>query len=395
MSRHRRRRQPRRIAAAAASALCVPTALGLASQPVAHSATVLAVEGTFQAPRTTQKSFKNEFCETNTCRTVNFSPGLGDSWSGAWSLQAAVTFTPGDLILMGYSSGAGSIHDRLRVWDQFPALGPSPDRVKLIVLMGNPENKYGGQARHYFGTGIPDDNPYEVLNVTKQYDAVADRPDRFGLWSQINLSFFNHFAYRTIDINDPNNLVYQDEDGATYMLIKAEVLPMLQWMDWFTTDERMAELDAIFRPLVERDYDRPDYVEQGEGADWGNGTPPPSLRHDRLAERQGEKTADPADDVVEDDTAGSDSTTDTEQVLRTSNATVIEVAEDTDELEPADLDEQVTDLEKVTETDDEGDEGIGGVTEPTGTAAGAAEGAAGESAPRGEERRSERTSASE
>ncbi|BBX19385.1 hypothetical protein MDUV_42450 [Mycolicibacterium duvalii] len=324
----------------------MPAALGLTQQPAAEAATVLGVEGTLQPPRTTVKSFQNAFCEENTCRTVNFSPGLGDSWSGAWSLQAAVTMTPGDLILMGYSSGAGSIHDRLRVWHQMPSLGPDPDRVVLIVTMGNPENKYGGQARHYWGTGFPDDNPYKTLNVTMQYDAVADRPDRFGFWSQINLSFINHFAYRNIDINDPNNLVYYDEeDGVTYMLVKAEVLPMLQWVDPFASDEQMATLDAIFRPLVEQDYDRPAYVEQGEGADWGNGLPPASLQgSDRQEERRaaGEDDSDAtptAEDAVTDDgepTASPDEVG--ERVIETVS---------TDQLDDAPVDEEPVDEEPV------------------------------------------------
>lgn len=352
--RHRRPRRPRRAATAVASALCVPAALGLTPQPTAEAATVLGVEGTFQPPRTTVKSFQNAFCEENTCRTVNFSPGLGDSWSGAWSLQAAVTFTPGDLILMGYSSGAGSIHDRLRVWDQMPALGPDPDRVVLVVTMGNPENKYGGQARNFYGTGFPDDNPYKTLNVTMQYDAVADRPDRFGLWSQINLSFINHFAYRNIDINDPNNLVYQDEDGVTYMLVQAEVLPMLQWADWFASDEQMAQLDAIFRPLVEQDYDRPDYVEQGEGADWGNGLPPTSLQgSDRQEERRAasEDDTDPAEPPAAEDDA-TDSAADGAQPQAQELDELGERVIDTvaaEQLDEAPLDEDLVDEAQLDE----------------------------------------------
>ncbi|MCK5757143.1 MAG: PE-PPE domain-containing protein, partial [Mycobacterium sp.] len=80
-----------------------------------------------------------------------------------------------------------------------------------------------------------------------------------------------------LDVNDPDNLVYQ-EGNTTYMLIPAETLPMVSWLAPFVSDERLAELDARYRPLVERDYDRPAYIPQGEGADWGNGTPPPSLQ---------------------------------------------------------------------------------------------------------------------
>lgn len=49
---------------------------------------------------------------------------------------------------------------------------------------------------------------------------------------------------------------------------------MLKWIAAFTPAKRMAELDANYRPLVERGYDRPEYVEQGEGADRGTATRP-------------------------------------------------------------------------------------------------------------------------
>lgn len=102
-----------------------------------------------------------------------------------------------------------------------------------------------------------------------------------GWYSAINTAFSRHFDYFTpTDINDPDNLIHRDADGTTYMLIKADVLPMLKWMAAFTPAERMAELDAKYRPLVERDYDPPEYVEQGEGADWGNGNPPPAFAAD-------------------------------------------------------------------------------------------------------------------
>ncbi|QZT65385.1 PE-PPE domain-containing protein [Mycolicibacterium austroafricanum] len=271
-------RRCRRALATVVSALCAPAAIGLGQLPAADAATVLAVEGTLQMPGTTQKAFQGSFCAENTCRSVNFAPGIGDAWSGSWLLQAAVSIVPGDLIIMGYSLGASSIHDRLRFWEMFPALAPDPARVVLVVTFGNPENRFGGQARDFIGSGLPDSVPFKHLDVTMQYDPVADRPTRLGLFSSLNLAFAQHVAYfDDIDINDPDNLVYQADDGTTYMLVRSEVLPLVSWMDWFTPDERMAELDAILRPLVERDYDRPAYVEQGEGADWGNGNPPPSL----------------------------------------------------------------------------------------------------------------------
>ncbi len=128
---------------------------------------------------------------------------------------------------------------------------------------------------------MPAVQPHSHLDVTLQYDSVADQPTRWGWYSSMNNAFARHLEYfQPVDINNPNNLIHQDATGTTYMLIKADVLPMLKWQAWFTSPARMAELDARYRPLIEKDYDRPAYTPQGEGADWGNGNPPPSLTGD-------------------------------------------------------------------------------------------------------------------
>ncbi|WP_260761299.1 PE-PPE domain-containing protein [Mycobacterium sp. SMC-4] len=379
----------------------MPAVLGLTPSPAAEAATVLNVEGTFQPPKTTQKGFKGAFCEHNSCKTVNTSPGLGDAFTGAMALQAAAMLTPGDLIIMGYSVGASSIYERLRTWDVFPGVAPDPNRVVLLVTYGNPESKYGGQAKDFPGTGLPEDLPYKVLNVTMQYDSVADRPDRFGLFSLINLSFANHFAYKNIDINDPRNLVYQDEDGTTYMLVKAEVLPMLQFVSWFASESQMAQLDAIFRPLVERDYDRPAYVEQGEGADWGNGLPPASLQgSDRQAERR--TVAPAADPVIEESADGSVDAADeplidssgTEPLAADVSADLGEPVDDAVELEESvDLDElQDADLTQP-DIDEQDDDVSPDPRQSAGTTPSAGGDSDSGSTARSESRRSERASA--
>lgn len=256
----------------------MPCAVLLVQPASAPAATVLAVEGTAQKRGNAQTAFNSEFCGHNTCRSINNARSPFDVKTGSRQLQAAVDSTPGDIVLMGYSLGAATIYDRLREWEKTPAQAPDPDRVVLVVTYGNPENKFGGDDRKNYYAGLPAVQPYQHLDVTMQYDSVADVPTRFGWYSQMNMAFGRHLAYfEDVDVNDPDNLVYRDGDGTTYMLIKAETLPMLAWMDPWITDERMAELDAKYRPLIEKDYDRPPYVPQGEGADWGNGNPPPAI----------------------------------------------------------------------------------------------------------------------
>lgn len=258
----------------------MPAAIVLSHAPVAPAATVLAAEGTLQPTRSTQRAFSGKFCVQNTCRSINNARTPLDVSTGSRQMQAAVDATPGEIILMGYSLGAASIYDRMRVWSKSPALAPDSQRVMLVVTFGNPENKFGGTNRKSSYAGLPAVQRYPHLDVTLQYDSIADAPTRRGWYSSMNNSFARHLEYfQPVDINDPNNLIYQDE-GTTHMLIKADVLPMLKWRAWFTSPARMAELDAKYRPLIERDYDRPAYIPQGEGADWGNGNAPPSLTGD-------------------------------------------------------------------------------------------------------------------
>ena len=321
----------------------MPAAIVMSSTPSAGAATVLAVEGTLQLSRTTQKAFGGEFCRQNTCRSINNARTPFDVKPASRQLQAAVAATPGAIILMGYSLGAASIYDRLREWERNPGLAPDRDRLVLVVTFGNPENKFGGDKGRNSHVGAPGGQPYQHLDVTMQYDSVADRPTRWGWYSMMNAAFARHTDYfQPSDVNDPGNLIYQDPDGSTYMLIKADVLPMLKWRAWFTSDERMAELDAQYRPLIEADYDRPDYVVQGEGADWGNGNPPPSVTGANLnsvgSPSDGVALASEAQPEKGTATTRKPASDDPDVVSDTGTAALADTADDDgpdDELEPA------------------------------------------------------------
>ncbi|MGB3355218.1 MAG: PE-PPE domain-containing protein [Mycobacterium sp.] len=256
--------------------MSVPTVMALSAAPSVVAATVIASEGTWRPTGEAQSGFSGAFCEQNVCRSLG--TGSFSARTTSRQIQTAVDATPGDIILLNYSLGAAGMYDRMREWERNPDIAPDPDRVLLIVTYGNPERKYGGDNRNNPGAGLPTIQPYQHLDAVVQYDSVADSPTRFGFYSAINAAFSRHFGYfdEGVDINDPNNLVFQ-EGNTTYMLIPAETLPMLNWVRPFVSEERLAELDARYRPLVERDYDRPDYIQQGEGADWGNGKPPPSV----------------------------------------------------------------------------------------------------------------------
>ena len=242
----------------------VALALTIGVAPPAMADTVITGEGIFSVRGTTAKTFRGDFCRTQECLTVSSFPVSVRSQADL--LNRAAESTTGPITVVGYSLSAAAVYDLLEEWTLEPDEAPDPVDTRIVTI-GNPRNKWGGSSRSR-ETGPPEGQPYEHLDITRQYDLVADIPDRFSLYSLLNLSLPQH-TYSDVDINAPENLIHK-EGNTTYMLIPEPVLPMLKWRDWFTSDERMAELDAKYRPLVERDYDRPDYIEQGEGADWVN-----------------------------------------------------------------------------------------------------------------------------
>ena len=182
-----------------------------------------------------------------------------------------------------------------------PATAPDPQRV-WIVTTGNPLNRYGGTQRDR-AAAIPAVQPYRHLDVVNQYDSVADRPARWGWYSQRELSLSRHLAYDEVDINAPENLVYRD-GNTTYMLVPAKELRQLRGLRFlrdigWVTPERYDELDAERRTRIEADYDRPAYIEQGPGADWGNGVEPEVLREQEIDDAELRSV----DDAVQDDAA--------------------------------------------------------------------------------------------
>lgn len=326
--------QRRNAGIAALATVLIPAAGFLQAAPTSHAVTALFAEGATRQGGEAQSAFGGVFCEQNECRSLG--RGTVTRKITSQQIQAAVDSTPGDLILAGYSVGGAGMYDRLREWERNPSLAPDPDRIVLIVTFGNPENKFGGQNRNNVGVGLPAYQPYDHLDVVAQYDGVADNPTRFGFYSYINSAFSRHFSYFDgLDINDPDNLVYQ-EGNTTYMLIPAETLPMLQWVRPFVSAERMAELDAKYRPLVERDYDRPAYVPQGEGADWGNGNPPPSLAP--VEEPVDALTVASADSTDAGTSVGGDSA-----AARTSSSRVADAEANTEVTDDAALDAALND----------------------------------------------------
>lgn len=281
----------RLLALTASGAILAGTCTGWAAR-----ADTVTGEGVFMPRGSTAKQFGGAFCP---CVTVSSMPTSVRSQSA--KLDAAVMASAGPTVVVAFSLSAVAADDMVADWIADPATAPDPQRV-WIVTTGNPLNRYGGTQRDR-AAAIPAVQPYRHLDVVNQYDSVADRPARWGWYSQRELSLSRHLAYDEVDINAPENLVYRD-GNTTYMLVPAKELRQLRGLRFlrdigWVTPERYDELDAERRTRIEADYDRPAYIEQGPGADWGNGVEPEVLREQEIDDAELRSV----DDAAQDDAA--------------------------------------------------------------------------------------------
>lgn len=260
-------------------------AAGTITTGVARADTVITGEGVFQPRGSTAQQFGGVFCQPS-CVTVSSMPT--SVRSQALKLDAAVMSSTGPTTVWGFSLSAVAVHQLVDEWTANPDTAPDPERVRIITT-GNPVNKFGGTQRdRSSAVAMPAEQPYSHLDVVAQYDSVADRPARWGWYSAIEVSLSRHMSYDEADINDPANLVYRD-GNTTHMLIPAQELRQLRGLRWlrdigWVTPERYDEVDAERRARIEADFDRPAFIEQGEGADWANGIEPDVLRDSEAEE---------------------------------------------------------------------------------------------------------------
>ena len=254
-------------------------AAGIMWAAEADAQTTITGEGIFMPRGSTAKQFGGVFCQP-TCTTVSSMPT--SVRREAIKLDQAVMSSTGPTTVWGFSLTAVAVHQLVDEWTANPDTAPDPERVRIITT-GNPLNPLGGTQRNRSNAvAIPEAQPYKHLDVVVAYDSVADRPARWGWYSQRELSLSRHLSYNDVDVDDPNNLVYQS-GNTTHMLIPATELRQLRGLRFlrdigWVTQERYDEVDAERRARIEADYNRPAYVPQGEGADWANGVEPEALR---------------------------------------------------------------------------------------------------------------------
>lgn len=187
---------------------------------------------------------------------------------------------PGErTVWLGHSAGARALCIYLRT---DPDINPD-DHV--FVLTGNQERKYGGAnvlgflpAADYGGTGFPEDSPFRIYDVARQYafpeDCPVERTSKAmaNVYAELNpFKWFRpafHSDYANVRINDPSNAVHIEgpTNNHHYILSPSAVMPSCIKPWW--GPEREAREDAKIRAEVEQAYSRPYASSPVAGAHW-------------------------------------------------------------------------------------------------------------------------------
>lgn len=245
--------------------LAVMTAISLlAATPTAGAVNVLTLS---PLPHRMGAALQGSMCASpNTCNPVKYSFAMNVSIANlAKAIQAATAnVVPSgaealpdadDVTVFALSGGAIGV-SKWMAWHADEADAPSPE-VLSFVLIGNPTRKYGGANRRL--SAMPA-TQYKVLDIARQYDPIADTPDRFSLLAQLNLTlgFLSplHVDYSSVDINDPGNYRWT-EGNTTYILVPTENLPLLAPLRALGLKALADRLNGPLKEIIERAYIRP------------------------------------------------------------------------------------------------------------------------------------------
>lgn len=170
---------------------------------------------------------------------------------------AELAARPGQKVFVGHSMGA-------RILCRFIRSEPDIDPAEVVfILTGNPERKYGGIARSggafsdYGGPGIPDDTPFTVYDISRQYAVFEDFPDIAGNKAAVSNALSGvdlHSDYADVQLNDPRNVTFKE--GNRYYVLRP-TFPMPSCAKWYWSAAREAVEDNKTRPDVEKAYTRP------------------------------------------------------------------------------------------------------------------------------------------
>ena len=237
----------------------------LASTPTAGAATVLTIS---PLPHRMPPALQGSMCASpNVCNKVKYSwalnvaierltEAIAEYTSRVAPPGASSALPDGDKVTVFALSGGAAGASTWMARNAASADAPSPE-VLSFVLIGNPTRKYGGAHRKFHT--MPQ-TQYQVIDIARQYDPIADTPNRFSLLAQMNLAlgFLSplHVDYSTVDIDDPANYRWT-EGNTTYILVPTEDLPLLSPLRALGLKALADRLNGPLKEIIERAYDRP------------------------------------------------------------------------------------------------------------------------------------------
>ncbi|WP_082703189.1 PE-PPE domain-containing protein [Mycobacterium sp. IS-1496] len=197
---------------------------------------------------------------------------------GARELGGAVTTTTGRKSLVGVSQGSLVVHEEERRIMTLPEnQRPAKNDVRFVYI-GDPARPSGGIANwvpegvRVPGIGISRpaplvETPYETVYVTREYDGIADFPDRpLNLLSTANavmgvVYLHPNYGVDLTDVPKGNITETTNTKGGktTSYLVPTKELPLTKPLRQLGVDRRIVdEVDRHLRPVVDSGYKRND-----------------------------------------------------------------------------------------------------------------------------------------
>ncbi|KRE25573.1 hypothetical protein ASG82_18710 [Mycobacterium sp. Soil538] len=181
---------------------------------------------------------------------------------GVQMLDAALTSTPGDIIVMAHSEGAQVASRWMRTYANDPTRAALASRVTFL-LSGNPLRSSQGGGGQMIGLWendgtralpTPTTTPWPIVDVARRWDGWADWPvdtsNKIAVRNAKMGMTSSHFSYNNVDIYDPTNTVWHD-GNTTYVLTHEDTPPIIR--TYSPTDPNFV---SVVRGQVEAGYQR-------------------------------------------------------------------------------------------------------------------------------------------